>query len=278
MSFLKDRQWAVGDLPRLQTRSSTRSFIKKEPAAAGGGAAARAGAGGVRARAAAGGCARLGLLRRDAAGRRRPPAGRRALRGRLRGSPAPGRDAGHPRLRLATWGGAGVDLFPGLHPGPHLLARLRPDAPESPRSSWRGSPSASPTLRIAFPRGRLRLGRPYWMERMDDEYAKRAPEAPVAQEESRASTCASGNIYFFVRGGTSGCCPQAVKLIGENQIVYASDFPHWDHSWPASIDEIPPARRHQRHAEAERSWPRTPSGSTSSEPGAYPLIHGYPQN
>jgi len=20
--------------------------------------------------------------------------------------------------------------------------------------------------------------------------------------------------------------------------VYASDFPHWDHSWPASIDEI----------------------------------------
>jgi predicted TIM-barrel fold metal-dependent hydrolase len=29
-----------------------------------------------------------------------------------------------------------------------------------------------------------------------------------------------------------------VKLNGENQIVYASDFPHWDHSWPASIDEI----------------------------------------
>ena len=29
-----------------------------------------------------------------------------------------------------------------------------------------------------------------------------------------------------------------MKLIGENQIVYASDFPHWDHSWPASIDEI----------------------------------------
>jgi hypothetical protein len=29
-----------------------------------------------------------------------------------------------------------------------------------------------------------------------------------------------------------------VKLVGENQIVYASDFPHWDHSYPASIDEI----------------------------------------
>ena len=32
--------------------------------------------------------------------------------------------------------------------------------------------------------------------------------------------------------------PQAVKLCGENQIVYASDFPHWDHSFPGSIGEI----------------------------------------
>jgi len=30
----------------------------------------------------------------------------------------------------------------------------------------------------------------------------------------------------------------AVKLVGENQIVYASDFPHWDNSYPQSIDEI----------------------------------------
>ena len=32
--------------------------------------------------------------------------------------------------------------------------------------------------------------------------------------------------------------PQAVKFCGENQIVYASDFPHWDHSYPGSIGEI----------------------------------------
>jgi len=32
--------------------------------------------------------------------------------------------------------------------------------------------------------------------------------------------------------------PQALKLVGENQIVYASDYPHWDHSFPGSIDEI----------------------------------------
>src|SRR5438093_754416 len=32
--------------------------------------------------------------------------------------------------------------------------------------------------------------------------------------------------------------PQALERVGENQIVYASDFPHWDHSFPGSIDEI----------------------------------------
>jgi len=29
-----------------------------------------------------------------------------------------------------------------------------------------------------------------------------------------------------------------VKLVGENQIVYASDFPHWDNSYPQSLNEI----------------------------------------
>mgnify|MGYP003325766944 CR=1 FL=1 len=30
----------------------------------------------------------------------------------------------------------------------------------------------------------------------------------------------------------------ALKLVGENQIVYASDYPHWDNSYPGSLDEI----------------------------------------
>ena len=47
----------------------------------------------------------------------------------------------------------------------------------------------------------------------------------------------SGNIYFSCEAD-EWLLPQAVKLIGENQIVYASDFPHWDHSYPGSLDEI----------------------------------------
>jgi len=71
---------------------------------------------------------------------------------------------------------------------------------------------------------------------MDDEYAKRATEAPVLKKKP-SEYVRSGNIYFSCEAD-EWLLPQAVKLVGENQIVYASDFPHWDHSWPASIDEI----------------------------------------
>ena len=32
--------------------------------------------------------------------------------------------------------------------------------------------------------------------------------------------------------------PQALKLIGEEQVVYASDYPHWDGSYPHSLGEL----------------------------------------
>ena len=33
-------------------------------------------------------------------------------------------------------------------------------------------------------------------------------------------------------------CPKACEQVCANQIVYASDFPHWDNSYPGNIDEI----------------------------------------
>src|SRR5229473_1092425 len=92
-----------------------------------------------------------------------------------------------------------------------------------------------PRLRLAF----LEAGcgwAPYWMERMDDEYAKRAEEAPALRKKP-SDYIRSGSIYFSCEAD-EWLLPQAVKFVGENQIVYASDFPHWDHSYPGSIDEI----------------------------------------
>jgi predicted TIM-barrel fold metal-dependent hydrolase len=131
-------------------------------------------------------------------------------------------------------GGAGVDLFPSFiqaHTCSHAFGQMR----QITSIVFEGVPERFPDARIAF----LEAGcgwAPYWMERMDDEYAKRAPEAPVLKKKP-SDYVRSGKIYFSCEAD-EWLLPQAVKLIGENQIVYASDFPHWDHSWPASIDEI----------------------------------------
>ena len=131
-------------------------------------------------------------------------------------------------------GGAGVDLFPRFiqaHTCSHAFGQMR----QITSMVYEGIPERFPRLRIAF----LEAGcgwAPYWMERMDDEYAKRAEEAPALRKKP-SEYIRSGSIYFSCEAD-EWLLPQAVKLVGENQIVYASDFPHWDHSFPGSIDEI----------------------------------------
>ncbi len=131
-------------------------------------------------------------------------------------------------------GGAGVDRFPTFiqtHTVSHPFGQMR----QITSIVFEGIPERFPDLRIAF----LEAGAgwaPYWMERMDDEYAKRAVEAPVLKKKP-SEYVRGGNIFFSCEAD-EWLLPQAVKLVGEDQIVYASDFPHWDHSFPASIGEI----------------------------------------
>jgi len=98
-----------------------------------------------------------------------------------------------------------------------------------------GVPERFPELRLAFLEAGCGWG-PYWMERMDDEYGKRAAEAPALKKRP-SEYVRSGRIYFSCEAD-EWLLPQAVKLVGENQIVFASDYPHWDHSFPGSIAEI----------------------------------------
>ena len=131
-------------------------------------------------------------------------------------------------------GGAGVDMFPRFiqaHTCSHAFGQMR----QITSMIFEGVPERFPKLKIAY----LEAGcgwAPYWMERMDDEYAKRAVEAPALKKEPSAY-CRSGNIFFSCEAD-EWLLPQALKLVGEDQIVYASDFPHWDNSYPGSIDEI----------------------------------------
>lgn len=131
-------------------------------------------------------------------------------------------------------GGAGVDGFPSFiqtHTVSHAFGQMR----QITSVIFEGIPERFPRLRLAF----LEAGAgwaPYWLERMDDEFAKRAAEAPALRK--KPSDYARGGNIFFSCEADEWLLPQAAKLIGEDQIVWASDFPHWDHSYPGSIDEI----------------------------------------
>jgi len=131
-------------------------------------------------------------------------------------------------------GGGGLELFPAFiqtHTCSHAFGQMR----QLTSLIFEGVPERFPSLRLAF----LEAGcgwAPYWIERMDEEYAKRAAEAPRLKKKP-SEYVRSGKIYFSCEADEC-LLPQALQLIGEQQIVYASDYPHWDGSYPHSIAEL----------------------------------------
>jgi predicted TIM-barrel fold metal-dependent hydrolase len=74
---------------------------------------------------------------------------------------------------------------------------------------------------------------PFWMQHMDEEYEKRQSEAPLLQMPP-SEYIRSGRVFF-------GCEPEerllslAAEWVGAGQLLYASDYPHWDSDWPHSV-------------------------------------------
>ncbi|MBI2351802.1 MAG: amidohydrolase family protein [Deltaproteobacteria bacterium] len=95
-----------------------------------------------------------------------------------------------------------------------------------------GIPELFPKLKIGY----LEIGCgwiPYWLERMDEEWEKRGKaEAPLCKKKP-SEYLTSDRIYY-------GCEPEekmmgyVVGEIGSETLMYASDYPHWDMSWPDS--------------------------------------------
>ena len=69
--------------------------------------------------------------------------------------------------------------------------------------------------------------------------------------------------------------PQAIEYMGASQILYASDFPHWDHSYPKSLKELADRpdvsdddKRKIFSENPRRRSPSAPSCSRASRPTA----------
>jgi predicted TIM-barrel fold metal-dependent hydrolase len=87
-----------------------------------------------------------------------------------------------------------------------------------------------PKLRISF----LECGVgwvPYWMERMDEEWEKRGKvEAPLCKHKP-SEYIQQGN-WFFAMEPEEETLPYVIERIGDDKILFASDYPHWDGMFP----------------------------------------------
>lgn len=133
--------------------------------------------------------------------------------------------------------GRGLDeyLFDSLiqaHTLSHSGAQMR----QMTSMIFEGVMEKFPELRIAF----LEAGCswvPYWMDRMDEEFEFRGKlEARLLLKEP-SQYIRSDNVFVACEPEEQ-LLPEAARALGENSILYASDFPHWDGSYPESLNEL----------------------------------------
>jgi predicted TIM-barrel fold metal-dependent hydrolase len=92
-----------------------------------------------------------------------------------------------------------------------------------------------PRLRTAF----LEAGVgwvPYWMDRFDEKWHRRAAERP--RSELLPSEYVKANRCYFTCEGEESALPLFLERFGDRCVMYASDYPHWDTGWPETSREI----------------------------------------
>lgn len=91
-----------------------------------------------------------------------------------------------------------------------------------------------PRLRVAM----LEAGvgwAPYYFERLDEHYEHRADEMP-AIDRPPSSFLEDGRLVISTEGEEG--LAEAVRRLGEQSVVWASDYPHWDSEFPGSVQRV----------------------------------------
>lgn len=119
---------------------------------------------------------------------------------------------------------------------------------------------------------------PYWADRLDEHYELRPKLVPRLKRKP-SEHIRSGRIYFTCEPEETGL-PHAIEFLGEELIMYGSDYPHFDCAWPDSAriiyrrKDIPEAAKHKLlHDNAlrffgfsEHDVPKQPSALTLWKP------------
>jgi uncharacterized protein len=89
-----------------------------------------------------------------------------------------------------------------------------------------------PKLRVAF----LEAGVgwvPYFVDRMHEHYEKRGDWIPNGWKRDPEEYVEAGNVWVSCEPDEP-ILPGVIDVLGDDFIMFASDYPHWDGEWPES--------------------------------------------
>jgi hypothetical protein len=82
---------------------------------------------------------------------------------------------------------------------------------------------------------------PFMMQRLDNEYTMRTSEAPLLT--MKPSDYMRRNFYYTtqpIENGDLEALEHTMKMVNaESQLLFASDYPHWDFNLPSTIYDLP---------------------------------------
>jgi predicted TIM-barrel fold metal-dependent hydrolase len=74
---------------------------------------------------------------------------------------------------------------------------------------------------------------PFWVEHMDEEWEKRKFDAPLLKAKP-SEYIKSGRVFVSCEPEEKSL-PYVAQWIGEGNILFASDYPHWDSDFPQAV-------------------------------------------
>ncbi len=77
---------------------------------------------------------------------------------------------------------------------------------------------------------------PYWMERFDEKYLLRKSE--MEPLKLLPSEYIKDHRCYFTCEGEESALPLVIEQFGDECMMYASDYPHWDMEWPHSVSQV----------------------------------------
>jgi predicted TIM-barrel fold metal-dependent hydrolase len=92
-----------------------------------------------------------------------------------------------------------------------------------------------PKLKVGFMEGACGWV-PFWSERLDEHYEKLRPQWPLLKRKP-SEIIRSPQVCFTCEPEES-ILPYVLDTIGINQVMYASDYRHWDSEFPNSVREV----------------------------------------